>query len=73
MKSLPAADSSRQERKSKNSREACAALQQDPEEPAGESCSVGRYLCFSKGDWEKGLPLLARGSDETLKGSPTGN
>jgi formylglycine-generating enzyme required for sulfatase activity/outer membrane biosynthesis protein TonB len=28
---------------------------------------VGRYLCFTKGDWKKGLPLLALGSDATLK------
>ncbi|HEY7326824.1 MAG TPA: hypothetical protein VH592_04250 [Gemmataceae bacterium] len=28
---------------------------------------VGTFLCFQKGDWQKGLPLLARGSDARLK------
>src|SRR5689334_21774151 len=28
---------------------------------------MGRYQALSKGNWEKGLPLLARGGDETLK------
>lgn len=26
----------------------------------------GRYVCFAKGDWSNGLPLLARSSDEKL-------
>src|SRR5262249_48854736 len=25
------------------------------------------FLCFSKGDWQQGLPMLARGSDAKLK------
>ncbi len=29
--------------------------------------TVGRYLCLVKGDWEKGIPMLALGSDATLK------
>jgi hypothetical protein len=28
---------------------------------------VGRYLCFTRSDWNKGLPHLANGSDATLK------
>jgi formylglycine-generating enzyme required for sulfatase activity len=28
---------------------------------------VGRQFCFGKGDWEKGLPMLAHGSDEALR------
>ena len=28
---------------------------------------VGRWYCFSRGDWEKGLNLLAKGSDASLK------
>jgi hypothetical protein len=28
---------------------------------------VGRYLCFIKGDWDGGLPLLVRGGPETLQ------
>lgn len=30
--------------------------------------AVGRYLCFQKGDWAGGLPLLAKGTDPALKG-----
>src|SRR5262249_55950327 len=29
--------------------------------------ALGKYLAFSKGDWEKGLPHLALGKDEKLK------
>jgi formylglycine-generating enzyme required for sulfatase activity/serine/threonine protein kinase len=47
--------------------EARAALARDSKDPKA-SLVLGQYLCFSKGDWEKGLPLLAQGSDETLKG-----
>lgn len=33
-----------------------------------EACfSVGNFLCLTKGDWDNGLPLLARGSEELLK------
>jgi len=35
----------------------------DPE----ANLTVGRWLCFYKGDWTTGLPLLAKGSDEKLK------
>lgn len=31
--------------------------------------TVGRYLCLMKGNWEDGLPFLAKGSDERLKTS----
>ena len=48
-------------------REAQATLAKDPKDPQA-NLVVGRYLCFTKGDWKKGLPLLALGSDETLKG-----
>jgi hypothetical protein len=34
---------------------------------SGEPDAAGRYLCFVKGDWEKGLPLLASGGKEPLK------
>ncbi|HOD80555.1 MAG TPA: hypothetical protein PKG77_03995 [Phycisphaerae bacterium] len=29
--------------------------------------AVGNFLCLTKGDWDQGLPLLARGSEEVLK------
>jgi len=32
---------------------------------------VGKYLCFVKGDWEKGLAMLALGKDEALKALAT--
>src|SRR5262249_37843670 len=31
------------------------------------SLAVGRYLCFVKGDWKKGLPLVAQAAKEPLK------
>ena len=47
--------------------EARAALAKDPKDPKA-SFVLGQYLCFTRGDWEEGLPLLARGSDASLKG-----
>ena len=29
--------------------------------------AVGRWYCFQQGDWDEGLKLLAKGSDEALK------
>ena len=34
---------------------------------AEANLTVGRWLCFYKGDWTTGLSLLAKGSDEKLK------
>jgi len=34
---------------------------------AGANLVVGRFLCLYKGDFEKGLPRLAKGSDPVLK------
>lgn len=41
-------------------------LKTSPEDPAA-NLAVGSYLCFSRGEWEKGLVLLTRGSDAALK------
>ena len=41
-------------------------LKTSPDDPAA-NLAVGSYLCFSKGEWEKGLPMLAKGSDANLK------
>jgi hypothetical protein len=41
------------------------ALEANPNDAAA-SLSVGTYHCFSKGDWAKGVPLLAKGSDPVL-------
>ncbi len=40
-------------------------LKKDPTDPDA-NLAVGRYLCFAKGNWEKGLPLLAAGSNVKL-------
>jgi WD40 repeat protein/tRNA A-37 threonylcarbamoyl transferase component Bud32 len=31
------------------------------------SLTAGKYLCFRKGDWDAGLPLLAKGDDKALQ------
>ncbi len=41
-------------------------LKQQPDDPAANEI-VGRYHCFVKGEWPRGLPRLAAGADETLK------
>ncbi len=43
-----------------------AKLAEDANDSTAAS-EVGRFLCFYKGDWENGLPLLAKGKDEKLK------
>jgi hypothetical protein len=45
---------------------ALAALETTPEDPSAKTIA-GKYLCFQKGDWKRGLPMLAAGSDEALK------
>jgi serine/threonine protein kinase len=40
-------------------------LKKDPTDPDA-NLAVGKYLCFAKGNWEKGLPLLAAGGDVKL-------
>ena len=41
-------------------------LEKTPDDPEA-NLVVGKYLCFVKGDWDKGLPMLALGKDEALK------
>ncbi len=43
---------------------AAATLQRKPDDPQA-NLTTGRYLCFRKGQWDKGLPMLSRGSDST--------
>jgi hypothetical protein len=46
--------------------ESAATLARNPADP--EACVVmGRYLCLQKGDWPKGLPLLAASNERPLK------
>jgi tetratricopeptide (TPR) repeat protein len=39
-------------------------LIEDPQDSAA-NLTWGRFLCFYKGDWERGLPLLAQAGDKT--------
>ena len=41
-------------------------LAADPADPAA-NLAAGRFYCFTRGDWAKGLPLLAKGSDAALR------
>jgi formylglycine-generating enzyme required for sulfatase activity len=41
-------------------------LKEKPDD-AGANLVAGQYQCFTKGAWSKGLPMLAKGADETLK------
>ncbi|MEI8375788.1 MAG: LamG domain-containing protein [Planctomycetota bacterium] len=41
-------------------------LEKTPDNPESNMV-MGKYLCFVKGDWDKGLLMLALGKDETLK------
>lgn len=43
-----------------------AKLKDSPDDPAA-NLAVGRYTCLIKGEWEMGLPTLAKGSDLALK------
>jgi hypothetical protein len=47
----------------KKAQETLGKTPADPE----ANLTVGRWLCFYKGDWTTGLPLLAKGGDEKLK------
>jgi hypothetical protein len=47
-------------------RTAAEVLAKVPADPAA-NLTAGRYRCLVLGDWKGGLPLLAKGSDPTLK------
>lgn len=47
--------------------EAANAVLADRPDDAEANLTVGRYQCFVMNNWEIGLPMLAKGSDETLK------
>ena len=42
-----------------------SALEKTPDDEVANG-TYGRYLCLLAGNWEKGLPLLAKGTDSTL-------
>jgi hypothetical protein len=43
-----------------------AKLKTAPDDPVA-NLAVGKFLCFTKGDWTVGLPMLAKGSDAKLQ------
>jgi hypothetical protein len=45
---------------------AMKTLEGKPDDPAA-NLVVGKYLCFTKGDWTAGLPYLSRGSDADFR------
>lgn len=47
-------------------RDAIRTLAADPGS-ADANLAVGKFFCFAKGDFARGLPLLAKGSDDTLR------
>ena len=46
-------------------KKAVATLKMIPDDPAA-NLTVGKYLCFLKGNWGKGLPMLALGKNDAL-------
>lgn len=45
-------------------------LEEKPDDPAA-NFAMGRFLCIAVGDWDQGLPMLAKGSDADLKALAT--
>jgi len=43
-----------------------ARLDESPTDPEA-NLAAGRYLCLSRGDWDRGIPMLALGGDPALK------
>jgi formylglycine-generating enzyme required for sulfatase activity/cytoskeletal protein RodZ len=46
--------------------EAREKLKSSPEDAAA-NLAAGKYLCFTKGQWQRGLPFLAKGDDKELQ------
>lgn len=49
-----------------DAKDAIALLNEKPDDPDANSI-VGKYECFHKDNWRKGLPMLVKGSDEKLR------
>ncbi len=47
-------------------KEAMALLEKEPDDPVA-NFQAGSFLCFMKGDWSRGLPMLAKGDDAVSK------
>ena len=63
-------DLKKRQRTSQEYRDAWAVLEENPTDPAA-NWAAGRHLCFVKGDWDRGVPMLALGSDAELKAAAT--
>jgi formylglycine-generating enzyme required for sulfatase activity len=63
-------DLKKRQRTSQEYRDALASLEKNPTDPAA-NLAAGRHLCFVKGDWERGVPMLALGNDAELKAVAT--
>jgi len=59
-------ETKRQQLLSEDYRKALSVLDDKPTDPAA-NLAAGRHLCFVKGNWERGVPMLALGSDAVLK------
>jgi len=59
-------ETKRQQLLSEDYRKALSVLEDKPTDPAA-NLAAGRHLCFVKGNWERGVPMLALGSDAVLK------
>jgi formylglycine-generating enzyme required for sulfatase activity len=54
-----------QEKAFKQTAKALQSLKDNPDDPA-INLTCGRYHCLTRGEWEKGLPLLVKSGDQTL-------
>ena len=59
-------ETKRQQLLSEDYRKALSVLEDKPTDPAA-NLAAGRHLCFVKGNWDRGVPMLALGSDAALK------
>ena len=59
-------ETKRQQLLSEDYRKALNVLENKPTDPAA-NLAAGRHLCFVKGNWVRGVPMLALGSDAALK------
>jgi hypothetical protein len=51
---------------------ALEALKSDPDDPDANQ-TAGMHRCFHRGDWDGGLPLLAKAKDEALRNLAAGD
>jgi formylglycine-generating enzyme required for sulfatase activity len=59
-------ENKRQQLLSEDYRKALSVLENEPTDPEG-NLAAGRHPCFVKGNWDRGVPMLALGSDAALK------